>query len=109
MRRGTSILRPFLSKQPWRASAGTTVSTSTTQATLTAAHLVLPTSRECIRRTIEKSSKQAAPKGPQLRSRFEKKSSTYPRGYASGFLSPAASLDAFLSSLLPDNHARQVA
>jgi hypothetical protein len=29
-----------------------------------------------------------------------KKSSTYPRGYASGFFSPAASLDAILSSLL---------
>src|SRR5262249_13632577 len=48
------------------------VSISTTPVTPTAPPSVLPTNRECTRRTIEKSSKQAAPKGPQLRSRFDK-------------------------------------
>ena len=69
----TSIPKPFPLKWRWKPSAGTIELISTTPVIPTAPPSALPTSRACIRSSIEKSSSnQAAEKGPQLRSRFDK-------------------------------------
>src|SRR6267143_5615175 len=110
MYQATCIPRPFPLKWRWKQSAGTIESISTTPAIPTVPPSALPTSRGCIRSSIEKSFARLLKKAPNF-VLGSTKSSSYPRGYASGFVSPAASLAAFLSSLprqqaqLPSIHA----
>jgi len=63
MHRATSILRPLHSKQPWKPSVGIIASISTIQVIPTVPRWVLPTSRECTRKTTEKFSSGLLKKG----------------------------------------------
>ena len=89
---------PFPLKSQWKPSAGTIASISTIPAIPTVRPSVFLMSRGCTHVSIEKSFSRLLKKAPNF-VLGSIKSSTYPRGYASGFLSPAASLAAFLSSL----------